>query len=173
MVEGVDKDFSELPVQEKPHTNINFPQKKYWKIWKWRNCWRRDWWEKHITQTRNIYLHSLCDVRKITDVLISLAKKRKKKAPLELLVFPQNEKLCIVSVLKEYVYLSSTKKIRRKENQLLLSYQPHHTSPLPKTLWPDGSTELVLTLHNLVHTVHVQPAHRQRCPVACQWTLCY
>ena len=35
------------------------------------------------------------------------------------------------------------------------------------------SMELVLTLHNLAHTVHVQPARRQRCPVACRWTLCY
>ena len=109
-------------------------------------------------------------------VLCKQSRKGKHLAPLELLAFPQNEKLCIVSVLKEY--LSSTKKIRRKENQLLLSYQQHHTSPLPKTLWPDGSTELVLTLHNLAHTVHVQPAHRQRCPVALalvdsQWTLCY
>ena len=40
--------------------------------------------------------------------------------------------------------------------------------------WLDKcSTEQVLTLHNSAHTVHVQPAHRQRCPVACQWTLCY
>ena len=41
----------------------------------------------------------------------------------------------------------------------LLSGQQHCISLLAKTLWPDGSdkcsTELVLTLHNLAHTVHV------------------
>ena len=40
-------------------------------------------------------------------------------APLEFLAFPQNEKLCIVSVLKEY--LRRTTEIRGEENKLLLS----------------------------------------------------
>ena len=73
-------------------------------------------------------------------VLLKQSRKEKeKKAPLELLAFPQNEKLCIVSVLKEY--LSSTKKIRRKENQLLLSYQAPHKPVTKNALarWLNGA----------------------------------
>ena len=72
-------------------------------------------------------------------VLRKQSRKGKHLAPLELLAFPQNEKLCIVSVLKEY--LSSTKKIRRKENQLLLSYQAPHKPVTKNALarWLNGA----------------------------------
>ena len=53
------------------------------------------------------------------DVLLKQSRKGKHLAPLEFLAFPQNEKLCIVSVLKEY--LRRTKEIRGEENKLLLS----------------------------------------------------
>ena len=111
------------------------------------------------------------------DVLLKRSHKGKHLVPLEFLAFPQNQKLCIVSVLsllKEY--LRRTKEIWGEENKLLPSYPALH-KPVSKTLWPDGSdkclTEQVLALHNLVHIVHVQPVHRQHCPVVCQWTLCY
>ena len=48
------------------------------------------------------------------DVLLKQSRKGKHLAPLEFLAFPQNEKLCIVSVLKEY--LRRTEEIRGEEN---------------------------------------------------------
>ena len=66
------------------------------------------------------------------DVLLKQSPKGKHLAPLEFLAFPQNEKLCIVSVLKEY--LCRTKEIRGKENQLLLSYQVPHKPVSKNTL---------------------------------------
>ena len=43
------------------------------------------------------------------DVLLKQSRKGKHLAPLEFLAFPHNEKVCIVSVLKEYLH--RTKKI--------------------------------------------------------------
>ena len=66
------------------------------------------------------------------DVLLKQSRKGKHSAPLEFLTFPQNEKLCIVSVLKEY--LRRTKEIRGEENKLLLSYQVPHKPVSKNTL---------------------------------------
>ena len=49
-----------------------------------------------------------------------------------LLAFAQNEKLCIVSVLNEY--LRRTKEIRGEESKLLLSYQAPHMPVSKNTL---------------------------------------
>ena len=114
-----------------------------------------------------LYIVYLSDSKCVftVDVLLKQSRKGKHSAPLEFLAFPQNEKLCIVSVLKEYLCRKSE---GRKTNCCWVTR--HRTSLLAKTLWPDGSDkcsmEQVLTLHYLAHTVHVQPAHRQRCPVA-------
>ena len=53
-------------------------------------------------------------------------------APLDFLAFPQNEKLCIVSVLKEY--LRRMQEILGEENRLLLSYQEPHKPVSKNTL---------------------------------------
>ena len=66
------------------------------------------------------------------DALFKLSRKGKHLAPLEFLAFPQNEKLCIVSVLNEY--LRMTKEIRGEENKLLLSYQAPHKPVSRNTL---------------------------------------
>ena len=66
------------------------------------------------------------------DVLLKQSRKGKHLAPLEFLAFPQNEKLCIVSVLNEY--LRMTKEIRGEENKLLLSYQAPHKPVSRNTL---------------------------------------
>ena len=55
------------------------------------------------------------------DVLLKHSRKGKHLAPLEFVAFPQNSRLCVVSVLKEY--LSRTKELRGSENMLLISYQ--------------------------------------------------
>ena len=65
-------------------------------------------------------------------VLLKQSRKGKHLAPLEFLAFPQNEKLCIVSVLNEY--LRMTKEIRGEENKLLLSYQVPHKPVSKNTL---------------------------------------
>ena len=66
------------------------------------------------------------------DVLLKQSRKGKHLAPLEFLAFPQNEKLCIVSVLKRY--LRRTKEIRGEENKLLLSCQAPHKPVSKNTL---------------------------------------
>ena len=66
------------------------------------------------------------------DVLLKLSRKGKHLAPLEFLVFPQNEKLCIVSLLREY--LCRTEEIRGEEKKLLLSYQALHKPVSRNTL---------------------------------------
>ena len=58
------------------------------------------------------------------DGLLKQSRKGKHLTPLESLAFPQNEKLCIVSVLKEYLH--RMEEIRGEENKLLLSYQAQH-----------------------------------------------
>ena len=46
-------------------------------------------------------------------------------APIELMAYPGNSKLCIVAVLREL--LARTQDVRKDQDQLLLSYQkPHH-----------------------------------------------
>ena len=46
-------------------------------------------------------------------------------APIELMAYPGNSKLCIVAVLQEC--LARTQDLRKDQDQLLLSYQkPHH-----------------------------------------------
>ena len=55
------------------------------------------------------------------DVLLKHSRKGKHLAPLEFVAFPQNSRLCVVSVLKEY--LCRTKELRGSENMLLISYQ--------------------------------------------------
>ena len=47
------------------------------------------------------------------------SRKGKHLAPLEFLAFPQNDKLCVVAVLKEY--LRRTKEIRGNEHKLLFT----------------------------------------------------
>ena len=71
------------------------------------------------------------------DVLLKQSRKGKHLAPLEFFAFPQNEKLCIVSVLKEY--LRRTEEIRGEENKLLLSYQAPH-KPVSKNTGQIAST---------------------------------
>ena len=66
------------------------------------------------------------------DVLLKQSRKGKYLAPLEFLAFPQNEKLCIVSVLKEY--LRTTEEIWGEKNKLLLSYQAPHKPVSKNTL---------------------------------------
>ena len=66
------------------------------------------------------------------DVLLKQSRKGKHLAPLEFLAFPHNEKVCIVSVLKEYLH--RTKKIWGEENKLLLSYQALHKPVSKNTL---------------------------------------
>ena len=66
------------------------------------------------------------------DVLLKESRKGKHLAPLEFLAIPQNEKLCIASVLKEY--LRRTKEIRGEENKQLLSYQAPHKPVSENTL---------------------------------------
>ena len=58
------------------------------------------------------------------NVLFKQSRKRKHLAPLEFLAFPQNGRLCVVSVLKEY--LSKMKGIGGKEDKLFLSHQKPH-----------------------------------------------
>ena len=53
------------------------------------------------------------------DVPLKQTRKGKHLAPLEFLAFPQNNKLCVVSVLKEYV--RRTKDVRGSETKLLIS----------------------------------------------------
>ena len=57
--------------------------------------------------------------------LFKQSRKGRHLAPIELLAYPSNTKLCIVTVLREYLH--GTKNIRKRQRQLLLSYQkPHH-----------------------------------------------
>ena len=55
---------------------------------------------------------------------------------MDILAFPQNDRLCVVSVLKEY--LRKTKRIRGNEEKLSLSYQKPHKYISKNTLarWP-------------------------------------
>ena len=66
------------------------------------------------------------------DVLLKQSRKGKHLAPLEFLAFPQNEKLCILSVLKEYLH--RMKEVRGEENKPLLSYQAPHKPVSKNTL---------------------------------------
>ena len=66
------------------------------------------------------------------DVLLKQPQKRKHLAPLEFLAFPQNDKLCVVAVLKEYLH--RMKEIRGNEHKLLLSYQKPYKSISKDTL---------------------------------------
>ena len=46
-------------------------------------------------------------------------------APIELMAYPDNSKLCIVAMLREF--LARTQDLHKDQDQLLLSYQkPHH-----------------------------------------------
>ena len=57
--------------------------------------------------------------------LLKQSRKGRHMAPIELLTHPSNTKLCIVTVLREYLH--RTKDIREGQRQLLLSHQkPHH-----------------------------------------------
>ena len=60
------------------------------------------------------------------------SRKGKHLAPLEFLAFPQNDKLCVVAVLKEYLH--RMKEIRGNEHKLLLSYQKPYKSISKDTL---------------------------------------
>ena len=66
------------------------------------------------------------------DVPLKQTRKGKHLAPLEFLAFPQNNKLCVVSVLKEYV--RRTKDVRGSETKLLLSHQKPHKHVSKDTL---------------------------------------
>ena len=57
--------------------------------------------------------------------LLEQSRKGRHLAPIELLAYPSNTKLCIVTVLREYLH--NTKNIWKGQRQLLLSYQkPNH-----------------------------------------------
>ena len=84
-------------------------------------------------QTYIVYLSSMkMRDSKCVDVLLKQSSKGKHLAPLEFLALPQNEKLCIVSVLKEY--LRRMQEILGEENRLLLSYQEPHKPVSKNTL---------------------------------------
>ena len=74
----------------------------------------------------SVFLLKMSDSKCVfaVDVLLKQSHKGKHLAPQVFLAFPQNEKLCIVSVLKEY--FRRMKEIRGEENKLLLSYQEPH-----------------------------------------------
>ena len=57
--------------------------------------------------------------------LLKQSMKGRNLAPIELLAYPSNTKLCIVTVLREYLH--RTKDVGKGQRQLLLSHQkPHH-----------------------------------------------
>ena len=68
-------------------------------------------------QTTYLFCDSKCVFT--VNVLLKQSRKGKHSAPMESMALPQNEKLCIVGVLKEY--LRRTKEIREEENKPLLS----------------------------------------------------
>ena len=66
---------------------------------------------------------SMC-VFQITS-LLKQSRRGHHLAPIELMAYPGNCKLCIVAVFREY--LARTQDLRKDQDQLLLSYQkPHH-----------------------------------------------
>ena len=57
--------------------------------------------------------------------LLKQSRRGHHLAPIELMAYPGNSKLCIVAMLREY--LARTQDLRKDQDQLLLSYQkPHH-----------------------------------------------
>ena len=66
------------------------------------------------------------------DVPLKQTRRGMHLAPLEFLAFPQNNKLIVVSVLKEYV--RRTKDVRGSETKLLLSHQKPHKHVSKDTL---------------------------------------
>ena len=60
-----------------------------------------------------------------TTSLLKQSRRGHHLAPIELMAYPSNSKLCTVAVLREY--LARTQDLREDQDQLLLSYQkPHH-----------------------------------------------
>ena len=60
-----------------------------------------------------------------TTSLLKQLRRGHHLAPVELMAYPGNSKLCIVAMLREY--LARTQDLRKYQDQLLLSYQkPHH-----------------------------------------------
>ena len=104
------------------------------------------------------------------DVLSKQSHKGKQLAPLEFLAFPQNDRLCVVSVQKECLH--RMKGVRGKEDKLSLSYQKPHRYISKDTLasgWEMYWVQQVFTYNSLVHTALVQPARQQLYPVVYQW----
>ena len=63
--------------------------------------------------------------------LLKQSRRGHHLAPIELMAYPGNSKLCTVAVLREY--LARTQDLRKDQDQLLLSYQkPHH--PITKDI---------------------------------------
>ena len=57
--------------------------------------------------------------------LLKQSRRGHHLAPIELMAYPGNSKLCIVAVLREF--LARTQDLRKDQDQLLLSYRkPHH-----------------------------------------------
>ena len=66
-----------------------------------------------------------------TTSLLKQSRRGHHLAPVELMAYPSNSKLCTVAVLREY--LARTQDLREDQDQLLLSYQkPHH--PITKDI---------------------------------------
>lgn len=66
------------------------------------------------------------------EFLIKQSRRGRHLAPIELLAFPDDKDLCVVSTLKEYI--TRTKDLRGNENQLLISYQKPHTKVTSNTV---------------------------------------
>lgn len=66
------------------------------------------------------------------DTLFKQSRKGIHLAPIEMLAYPDNTKLCVVKVLRTYI--CQTKEIRNGQSQLLLGYQSAHHAISKDTL---------------------------------------
>ena len=64
--------------------------------------------------------------------LLKQSRRGYHQAPIEFLAYPENTKLCVVSVLHDY--LARTRQIRNSCDQLLISYQKPHQAITKDTL---------------------------------------